>query len=97
MKKLFSLILVLLLLLTGCGGKTPVSGQVLEVWEDQLLLAPDGGGRLTLSLPEGMEEPQTGLRIRCICREDRLLSYEYLEGTVPPPTELGADLPQLNP
>ena len=96
MKKL-CVFLALALVLTGCGKTRQVSGQVLEIWQNQLVLGLDGGGRLELTLPEKITEPLIGSRIQVRFQGDRLLGYQQLEGPGPLPTELFPPVPQLDP
>ena len=95
MKKLM-IFLLLALFLTGCGGEA-VTGQVLEVWEDQVLLAPDAGGRITLTLPENLEDPPVGERITFTCRDSRILRFQAALSPAPEPTGSLPEIPQLTP
>ena len=96
MKKL-CILLVLALILSACGKTRQVSGQVLEVWQDQLILGLDGGGRLVLQLPDKIPEPAVGSRLQVRFQGEKLLGYDLLEGPAPQPTEFCPQVPQVGP
>ena len=97
MKKL--LILLLVFLLSGCTLRSQeLTGQVIDRWQENLILMPEGGGRVQLQLPAHLEEPQTGSWVHVSCRGDRILSYTVLEDSqIPLPTEFHPDIPSLTP